>query len=92
MIEQELINTYSKLDINEKRNSLSSELERLEMLLDEVHTKYGIEKLPSSKFFYNKSTDANMSNDEYFDKLYERVVFLRKDILTLVNALMKIEQ
>lgn len=89
MIEKELIIAFSKLPINEKRNQISSELEKLGLLLDTVHQEYNIQKLPSSLYAYNKTTDENMSNEEYFNKMYENIIFIRKDVLTLVNYLMK---
>lgn len=89
MIEHDLINVFSQLNINEKRNQISAELEKLGLLLDTVHQKYNIQKLPSSIYVYNKKTDNNMSNEEYFNKMYESIIFIRKDVLTLVNTLMK---
>lgn len=90
MVEQELISAFSKLGINEKRNQISAELEKLELLLNTVHQEYSIQKLPSALYAYNKVTDEDMSNEEYFNKMYESIIFIRKDILTLVNVLMKI--
>jgi len=90
MVEQELISVFSKLDINEKRNQINAELEKLSLLLDTVHKQHNIEKLPSaSTLTYNKVTDENMTNEKFFDLLYSNIIFLRKDILTLVNVLMK---
>ena len=89
MIEQELIGAFSQLNINEKRNQISAELEKLGLLLDTVHQEYNIQKLPSSLYAYNKATNKNMSNEEYFNKMYENIIFIRKDVLTLVNTLMK---
>lgn len=89
MVEQDLINAFSQLGINEKRNQISAELEKLGLLLDTVHQEYNIQKLPSSLYTYNKATDEKMSNEEYFNKMYESIIFIRKDVLTLVNTLMK---
>lgn len=89
MIEQELINMFSQLDVNEKRNQISAELEKLGLLLDNVHQEFNIEKMPSSMYAYNKATDQNMSNEDYFKFMYQNIIFLRKDVITLVNALMK---
>ena len=91
MVEENLINAFSMLDTNEKRNQISSEIEKLGLLLDTVHNEYNIEKLPSSIYNYNKVEDKNMTNDEYFTKMYESIIYLRKDILSLVNTLMKIK-
>lgn len=89
MVEQDLIAAFASLDTNEKRNQISAELEKLGLLLDTVHKEYNIQKLPSSIYAYNKATDENMPNEEYFNKMYENIIFIRKDILTLVNTLMK---
>ena len=89
MIEQELLANFQNLDKNEKRNQISSEIENLAMLLDAIHKEYNIQKLPSSVYEYNKATDSEMSDDEYYNKMYESIIFLRKDILTLVNSFMK---
>ena len=91
MVEENLINAFSMLDTNEKRNQISSEIEKLGLLLDTVHNEYNIEKLPSSIYNYNKVEDKNMTNDEYFTKMYESIIYLRKDILSLVNTLMIIK-
>lgn len=89
MIEQELIYYFSELDTNEKRNQISAELEKLRLLLDNIHQEYNIPKLPSAFYAYNKATDKDMSNEEYFNKMYESIIFIRKDVLTLVNTLLK---
>ena len=89
MIEQELIDAFSLLDTNEKRNQISAELEKLALLLDTVHKEYNIQKLPSSVYSYNKANDESMTNEEYFNKMYEGIIFIRKDIITLIDALMK---
>lgn len=89
MVEEELVTAFAALDKNEKRNQISSELEKLSLLLDTVHKVYGISKLPSSIHTYNKATDQNMTDEEYFVNMYENIIFLRKDVLTLVNTVMK---
>lgn len=89
MIEQELIDAFKKLDVNEKRNQISAEFEKLYYLLDSIHQQYGIKKLPSSVKAYNKVLDESMSDEQFFNLIYEDIIFLRKDILTLVNALLR---
>jgi len=90
VVEQELISIFSKLDINEKRNQINSELEKLSLLLDTVHKHHNIQKLSrAGALTYNKATDEDMTNEKYFDLIYSNIIFLRKDILTLVNFLMK---
>ncbi len=89
MIEQEVIDAFKDLDVNEKRNQISVEFEKLYYLLDSIHQQYGIKKLPSSVKPYNKALDEAMSNEQFFNMIYEDIIFLRKDILTLVNALLK---
>ena len=89
MIEQELIDAFIKLDVNEKRNHISAEFEKLYYLLDSIHQQYGIKKLCSSVKSYNKVLDENMSDEQFFNLIYEDIIFLRKDILTLVNALLR---
>jgi len=88
MIENELFESYSDLKINEKRNQLSLELEKLNALLDTVHQQYGIERMPSSFHTYNKAIDENMTEEKYIELMYENVIFLRKGVLTLVNAIL----
>lgn len=89
MIEQELIDAFKDLDVNEKRNQISAEFEKLYYLLDSIHQQYGIKKLPSSVKSYNKVLDESMSDEQFFNLIYEDIIFLRKDILTLVNALLR---
>ncbi len=89
MIENELIETFKQLDDNEKRNQISAEFEKLSLLLQSIHAKYGIERMANTINSYNKATDANMSNSDFFDLIYQDIIFLRKDILTLTNALLQ---
>ena len=89
MVEQELIDAFSKLEINEQRNQINSELEKLGLLLDYVHKEYNIEKMASSISSYDIVSDQNMKNEDYFKLLYKNIIFLRKDVLTLVNFLLK---
>ena len=42
MIEQEVIDAFKDLDVNEKRNQISVEFEKLYYLLDSIHQQYGI--------------------------------------------------
>lgn len=85
MIETELINYYKKLDINEKRNQISSELEKLLLLLDSTHKQLNIEKMPSAINFYNQSLDDGKSDSDYYDDIYQNIIYLRKDVLTLIK-------
>lgn len=89
MIEQELIDAFKELDVNEKRNQISAEFEKLYYLLDSIHQQYEIKKLPSSVKSYNKVLDESMSDEQFFNLIYEDIIFLRKDILTLVNTLLR---
>lgn len=88
-MEEELFSLFQELDDNEKRNQISTELEHISKLLDIVHEKYKIEKLPSSMYAYNKALDKDMDNDQYFNLMYENLVYIRKDILTLINRMLK---
>lgn len=87
MIEKELIEYFSQLDENEKRNQISAEFEKLGLLLQAIHQKYGLQRMSSAINSYNKATDSNMTNAEYFNIIYQDIIFIRKDILTLVNAI-----
>ncbi len=89
MIEKELIETFKQLDDNEKRNQISTELEKLGQLLQTIHEKYEISRMTNAINYYNKVKDVNMSDSQYFNLLYEDIIFIRKDILTLINYLMK---
>lgn len=89
MIEKEVITAFRALDINDKKNELNSELENLAMLLETVHEKVKIERLPSSVKPYNKITDQNISIDEYLTLIYENVIHIRKDVLTLANRIIE---
>ncbi len=88
MIENELLEWFSKLDENEKRNQISAEFEKLGLLLQSIHEKYGIPRMSNAINSYNKATDSNMENSNYFNLIYQDIIFIRKDILTLVNSLM----
>lgn len=88
MIESELIETFKQLDDNEKRNQISAEFEKIVLLLQSIHEKYGIQRMSNAINYYNKATDINMTDSEYFNLIYQDIIFIRKDILTLVNSLM----
>ena len=91
MIENELMEYFKHLDENEKRNQINAELEKIGLMLDSVHNQYKIQKMESSIHPYNKVTDNNISNSDYFDLMYENIIYIRKDILTLVNTLLKLK-
>ncbi len=91
MIENELIGYFKDLDENEKRNQINAELEKIWLMLDSVHNQYQIQKMESSIHPYNKVTDNNISNSDYFNLMYENIIYIRKDILTLVNTLLKLK-
>ena len=88
MVENELIEVFKQLDDNEKRNQISSELEKLGLLLQGIHEKYKIPRMTNAINYYNKATDINMTDSEYFNLICQDIIFIRKDILTLVNSLM----
>lgn len=88
MIEQELFNMFSQLDINEKRNQISIELATLKNLLDDVHNEFNIEKMSNSNYIYNKDVDKDINDEDYYNYIYQNITFLRKDILTLINYFM----
>ena len=88
MIENELIEIFKQLDDNEKRNQISVELEKLGLLLQSIHEKYEIPRMSNAINSYNKVADINMTDSQYFNLIYQDIIFIRKDILTLVNSLM----
>ena len=60
MIEQELIDAFKELDVNEKRNQISAEFEKLYYLLDSIHeiqtliTCTGVDEFVNHRFSINK--------------------------------------
>lgn len=77
---------WDTMNINQKRNEVDMEFNRLVLLLEEMKKKYS---LPSEINFknYDIVKDANMSDDEYLNLIHEEVIGIRETILTLVYYL-----
>lgn len=77
---------WETMDINQKRNDVDMEFNRLILLLEEMKKNYS---LPSEIAFknYDIVKDANMSDSEYLKLIRDQVIGIRETILTLVYYL-----
>ncbi len=77
---------FKDMTINEKRNEVDSEYNKLILLLNETKKSFSI---PGEINFknYDQIKDANMSEDDYLKLIYDQVKDIRETILLLVYYL-----
>ncbi|HPF83682.1 MAG TPA: hypothetical protein PLV83_05945 [Bacilli bacterium] len=77
---------WNNMDINQKRNEVDSEFNKLILLLEEAKKAYS---LPTEIKFknYDVVKDANMSDDDYLKLINDQIKGLRETILTLLYYL-----
>lgn len=78
--------SFKNMTINEKRNEVDSEYNKLILLLNETKKSFSI---PGQIKFknYDQVKDANMSEDEYLKLIYDQVKDIREAILLLIYYL-----
>lgn len=60
-------------------------------MLDSVHKQLKIEKMTDSIKNYNKLVDEKMNDDDYYCDIYQNIIYLRKDVLTLIKYLSELK-
>lgn len=77
---------FKNMTINEKRNEVDSEYNKLILLLNETKKSFSIPGEIKLKN-YDQVKDANMSEDEYLKLIYDQVKDIRETILLLIYYL-----
>lgn len=77
---------FKDMNLNEKRNEVDSEFNKLIMLLQETKKTFS---LPGDINFknYDLIKDANMSEDDYLNLIYTQVKEIRETLLLLIYYL-----
>lgn len=83
---EEFKNAFNKLNINEKRNAISSELFLIGELIKKVGNKYGINSMLNIKN-YNTAKDENLSDEQMLLFIYEDIYNIQKELITLLLAI-----
>ena len=78
--------SFKNMTINEKRNEVDSEYNKLILLINETKKTFSIPGQIKLKN-YDIVKDANMSEDEYLELIYDQVKDIREAILLLVYYL-----
>ena len=77
---------FDEMTINEQRNEVDSEFNKLILLLEETKKSFSIPGNISFKN-YDQVKDANMSDSDYLKLIYDQVKDVRETILLLVYYL-----
>ncbi len=91
MTEQELVIAFSKLDVKLQREQINYELQQLIQLLNLIHDKYGIDRMPSALDSINTKLVDQQNENSYYAYIYESLIYIRKDIITLTEKLNSVE-
>ena len=77
---------FKNMSLNEKRNEVDGEFNKLIMLLQETKNTFS---LPGSINFknYDQIKDVNMSEEDYLSLIYTQVKEIRETLLLLVYYL-----
>lgn len=77
----ELISSYDKLAINDKRRELGREIAELSIVIKQlISYQTGIPLNESLLNDYNNLYDGNLSENDYLTGLYEDVINLKEDL------------
>ena len=85
-MKSELINRFDVLDINTKRNQISSELMIINELINSFETKFNIPNTTKVKN-YDQSKDDILSEGEVLTFFYEDIYNLEQELITLLNVI-----
>ena len=80
----ELLNSFDILNIDEKRNQISSELMTIYTLIKQVEAKYGVNPMTSVKN-YDIEKDKDLTEAEMLTFLYEDIFNIEQELITLIN-------
>ena len=80
-MEEKLFNKFKELSINEKRNEINSEMEKLFVILDQLMSNYKGNTLYQGVANYDSITNINMSEDIYLEQIYRDTMNIRKVLM-----------
>lgn len=80
-MEEKLFNKFKELSINEKRNEINSEMEKLFVILDQLMSNYKGNTLYQGVANYDSITNINMSEDVYLEQIYRGTMNIRKVLM-----------
>lgn len=84
----EFIESFDKLDINTKRNQISTELLIMYELIKKYEASKNIAPITSVKN-YNMITDANLKESEMLTFFYEDIYNLEQELISLLSIVSK---
>jgi len=84
MISLKLKNTFSELDIEDKKNKISDELLFIGELIKKLESYYSIE---SNFEIKNYELNSKLSEDELLTFLYEDIFEIQKQLLTIITSI-----
>ena len=84
MENQNVINAFSKLDLDDKKNKISDELLFIGELIKKIEYFYNIE---SNFEIKNYDINSKLDENEMLDFLYEDIFKIEKQLLTIITNL-----
>jgi len=84
MISLKLKNTFSELDIEDKKNKISDELLFIGELIKKLESYYSIELNFKIK---NYELNSKLSEEELLTFLYEDIFEIQKQLLTIITSI-----
>lgn len=86
MISLNLKKAFDNLNINDKKDKLSSEIMFIAELLKRIKIYYGLDTNVTVK---NYNINSQMSNEEFLSFIYEDVFEIQKQLLLILYSLQK---
>lgn len=80
----EFKNAFKNLSLNEKRNQISNEMLVISELIKNYENILGISSMLDVKNF-DLVKDANLSEDEMLDFIYENIYNIQREIITILS-------
>lgn len=81
----EFKNAFKNLSINEKRNQISNEMLVISELIKNYENSVGISSILDVKN-YDLVKDANLSENEMLDFIYENIYNIQREIITILSV------
>ena len=88
---KELIENYSNLDLDQKRNQINIELEIIGELIKKVETAYNIPISLNVKN-YDTAKDKKLTEDEMLTFFYEDVFNIERELITLLTYISSLKK
>ena len=85
MNNENVLNAFNQLDINNKRNKISDELMIIGELINTIEKNSGIPADLKIKN-YDQNKDLNMTEDEILTFFYEDIFNIEKELIALMSV------